>query len=105
MEHHRIVMESILEFYLTIQNKELKDTLRSICEDLINTRYLLSFVSKERSKLLKQTTEYIEKYNIDFKFKAKHRTSYLLYFNEKNKRLFSFIVYPIVKFKLRELKN
>ena len=105
MEHHRIVMESILEFYLMIQNKELKDTLRSICEDLINTRYLLSFVSKERSKLLKQTTEYIEKYNIDFKFKAKHRTSYLLYFNEKNKRLFSFIVYPIVKFKLRELKN
>ena len=85
IEHSRKVTESILEFY--------------------STRYLLAFLSDDRERLLKETTDYIRKYKLEYTYDSRMKTSYLLYFNEIHNRRYSFIIYPIVSFKLNRLSK
>lgn len=105
IDHHKIVMESIIEFYKELEENEFKKTLENVVRDLINTRYLLAFLSENSSDLLKETTKYVEENKIDYKFRSDNRTSYLIYFNEKHNRKFSKIINPIVKYKINSLKK
>ncbi len=105
IEHSQKVTESILEFYSTLGDVYLKDTVHSLLKGLLNTRYLLAFLSEDRDRLLKETTDYIRKYNLKYTYDSRMKTSYLLYINEMHNRRFSFIVYPIVSFKLNRLSK
>lgn len=105
IEHSRKVTESVLEFYNTLGDVYFRDIVHSMLKGLLNTRYLLAFLSDDRDRLLRETTEYIRKYNINYSYDPHMKTSYLLYFNEIHNRKYSFIVYPIVSFKLKRLSK
>lgn len=105
IEHSRKVTESILEFYSTLGDVYFKDIVNSLLKGLLNTRYLLAFLSDDRERLLKETTDYIRKYKIKYTYDSRMKTSYLLYLNEIHNRRYSFIVYPIVGFKLNRLSK
>lgn len=103
LKDHKIVAESIFEFYDKLNPDEFKDILCIFVKRLINSRFIFAFLSDDRDNLLKETYEYVNKYNIDYRFEKKQRISYLLYLNEKFNRNFSFIIYPLVRLKTNKL--
>ena len=103
IEDHRIVTESILEFYKELNDGNLKKVTYEFVLRLINARFIFSFLSKDRNKLLRETVKYIDKYEIDYKFKKNQRISYLLYINERLNRKLSFVVFPIANAKIKKL--
>ena len=103
IEDHRIVTESILEFYKELNDGNLKKITYEFVLRLINARFIFSFLSKDRNKLLRETVSYIDKYGIDYKFQKNQRISYLLYINERLNRKLSFVVFPIANAKIKKL--
>ena len=103
IEHNRIVIESILEYYDRLNPGKFKDLLyKKIC-DLINARLMLVFYVDNRDELIKKMVQDMDKYNIKYPFQKNYKTTYLLYINEKTNRILTPIIYPIVNYKLKNL--
>lgn len=106
IDHHRIVLESILEFHKSLVEKtDLEKIALELIKSILNDRYLMSFLSDDRENLLEQTTRYIRQYNIKYDFRMRRKFGWLVYFNEKHGRRYSFIVYPIINLKLKQMNN
>ena len=76
-----------------------------------NPNFKLSEILGQIQVMMKQhnipraTRNYIRKYKLEYTYDSRMKTSYLLYFNEIHNRRYSFIIYPIVSFKLNRLSK
>lgn len=106
IDHHRIVLESILEFHKSlVKETDLEKIVLDLIKSILNDRYLMAFLSKDRDKLLTDTTGYIDEYNIKYNFRMRRKYGWLVYFNERHGRRYSFIINPIINLKLKGLNR
>ena len=102
-EHHNRVVKRVLDLYNEIKgNKKLEEIVENALEYLINKQCLL-FLMNNNKKGTYELFKYSDKCNFRYTFSKDRKTVGLLYINYKTKKIFNFIIEPIINKKVKKL--
>ena len=102
-EHHNRVVKRVLDLYNEIKgNKKLEEIVENALEYLINKQCLL-FLMNNNKKGAYELFKYSDKCNFRYTFSKDRKTVGLLYINYKTKKIFNFIIEPIINKKVKKL--
>ena len=101
--HHNRVTRRILDLYAEIrENTKLEAVVSSALEYLINKQCLLFLVNDDK-KSAYELFEYSDKSNFKYMLSKDSKTTGLLYINYKTKKIFNFIIEPMINKKVKKL--
>ena len=102
-DHHNRVTRRILDLYTEIrENTKLEAVVSSALEYLINKQCLLFLVNDDK-KSAYELFEYSDKSNFKYMLSKDSKTTGLLYINYKTKKIFNFIIEPMINKKVKML--
>lgn len=102
-DHHNRVTRRIIDLYNEIRgNAKLEEIVSSALEYLINKQCLLFLVNDDK-KGAYELLEYSDKSNFKYELSKDRKTTGLLYINYKTKKLFNFIIEPIINKRVKKL--